>query len=177
MFYVYSVVSASLGPYGLYSLLGSSVHGISQARILEWIAISSSRGSSHLRGRTRSLLPLLLWQADSLPLNHLWSPDWMFVSSQNSYVEILTLKMMAFGSRAFGRGLGHEGGATMNGIRHPGAFAVSLGRHKEPRTRYTYQGPHQTMNLPASWSWASQPPELWERNVCYLSCQSMLFLS
>ena len=28
------------------SLLGSSVHGISQARILEWVAISFSRGSS-----------------------------------------------------------------------------------------------------------------------------------
>ena len=31
------------------SLPGSSVHGISQARILEWVAISSSRGSSQLR--------------------------------------------------------------------------------------------------------------------------------
>ena len=29
-----------------YSLPGSSVHGISQARTLEWVAISSSRGSS-----------------------------------------------------------------------------------------------------------------------------------
>ena len=29
-----------------YSPLGSSVHGILQARILEWIAIPSSRGSS-----------------------------------------------------------------------------------------------------------------------------------
>ena len=38
---------------------GSSVHGISQARILEWVAISFSRGSSWLR------------QADSLPLCHL----------------------------------------------------------------------------------------------------------
>ena len=28
---------------------GSSVHGISQARILEWVASSSSRGSSQLR--------------------------------------------------------------------------------------------------------------------------------
>ena len=28
------------------SLAGSSVHGISQARMLEWVAISSSRGSS-----------------------------------------------------------------------------------------------------------------------------------
>ena len=33
-------------------LPGSSVHGISQARILEWIAISSSRGSSPPRDRT-----------------------------------------------------------------------------------------------------------------------------
>ena len=29
-----------------YSLQGSSVHGILQARILEWVATSSSRGSS-----------------------------------------------------------------------------------------------------------------------------------
>ena len=31
------------------SLLGSSVHGIFQARILEWVAISFSRGSSNTR--------------------------------------------------------------------------------------------------------------------------------
>ena len=31
---------------------GSSVHGILQARILEWVAISSSRGSSQPRDRT-----------------------------------------------------------------------------------------------------------------------------
>ena len=35
------------------SLPGSSVHGISQARVLEWIAISSSRGSSQPRDRTQ----------------------------------------------------------------------------------------------------------------------------
>ena len=34
-------MSDSLQPHGLYSLPGSSVHGISQARILEWVAISS----------------------------------------------------------------------------------------------------------------------------------------
>ena len=32
---------------------GSCVHGISQARILEWVAISFSRGSSRPRDRTR----------------------------------------------------------------------------------------------------------------------------
>ena len=36
-----------------HSLSGSSVHGILQARILEWVAISSFRGSSQLRHGTR----------------------------------------------------------------------------------------------------------------------------
>ena len=35
------------------SLPGSSVPGIFQARILEWLAISFSRGSSQLRNQTR----------------------------------------------------------------------------------------------------------------------------
>ena len=34
---------------------GSSVHGIFQTRILEWFAISSSRGSSQLRDQTQVL--------------------------------------------------------------------------------------------------------------------------
>ena len=45
-----------------YSPPGSSVHGILQARILEWVAIPSSRGSSQARVEPRS--PAL--QADSL---------------------------------------------------------------------------------------------------------------
>ena len=44
------------------SLPGSSVHAILQARILDWVAICFSRGSSRPRDRTRS--PAL--QADSL---------------------------------------------------------------------------------------------------------------
>ena len=35
------------------SLPGSSVHGILQARILEWVAMLSSRGSSQLRVQTQ----------------------------------------------------------------------------------------------------------------------------
>ena len=35
------------------SLPGSSIHGILQARILEWVSISFSRGSSPLRDRTQ----------------------------------------------------------------------------------------------------------------------------
>ena len=38
------------------SLSGSSVHGILQARILVWTAISFSRGSSQARDQTVSLM-------------------------------------------------------------------------------------------------------------------------
>ena len=46
-----------------YSPPVSSVHGFFQARILEWVAISSSRGSSC----PRNPLHHLHWQVDSLP--------------------------------------------------------------------------------------------------------------
>ena len=36
-----------------YSLPGPSVHGILQARILEWVAMASSRGSSQHRDQTQ----------------------------------------------------------------------------------------------------------------------------
>ena len=46
---------------------GSSVHGIPQARILEWNAISSSRGIFLTQGWNPSLTH---WQVDSFPLSH-----------------------------------------------------------------------------------------------------------
>ena len=48
-----SVASDSLQPMDC-SPPGSSVHGILQARILEWVAIPSSRGSSQLRDQTQA---------------------------------------------------------------------------------------------------------------------------
>ena len=48
---VASVVSNSLQPYGLCPP-GSSVYGILQTRILEWVAMPSSRGSSQPRNWT-----------------------------------------------------------------------------------------------------------------------------
>ena len=74
------------------SILRSSVHGISQARILEWVAISFRRGSS--RPRIERVSPALAcalslsrvwlfvtswtvalhWQGDSLPLSHQGNP-------------------------------------------------------------------------------------------------------
>ena len=47
------VVPDSLLSHGLYSPPGSSVHGILQARILEWVAIPFSRGSSQPRDWTQ----------------------------------------------------------------------------------------------------------------------------
>ena len=48
-----SVVSDSSQPHGLYSPLGFSLHGILQARTLEWVVIPFSRGSSQPRDRTQ----------------------------------------------------------------------------------------------------------------------------
>ena len=44
---------------------GSSVHGIFQAKILKWVAISFSRGSSPTQGLKETVSPAL--QTDSLP--------------------------------------------------------------------------------------------------------------
>ena len=51
---------------------GSSVHGLSQARLLEWVAISS--GIFPTQGSNPHLWSLLHWQADFLRLHHLGSP-------------------------------------------------------------------------------------------------------
>ena len=48
----HSVMSNSLRPHGL----GFSVHGILQARIVEWVAVPSSRASSRPRDQTVSCI-------------------------------------------------------------------------------------------------------------------------
>ena len=52
----------------------SSIRGIFQARILEWVAISSSRRSFRPRDQTSISCSLLHWQVGSLPLSHVGSP-------------------------------------------------------------------------------------------------------
>ena len=60
-----------------YSLPGSSVYGIFQARILEWVAISFSRGSSWPRDRTWvSRRCFTIWATREAP-----SLRWSLVSS------------------------------------------------------------------------------------------------
>ena len=50
------------------ALPGSSDQGISQPRILEWVAISFSRGIFPTQESNPHLSLLLHWQADALPL-------------------------------------------------------------------------------------------------------------
>ena len=52
---------------------GSSIHGIFQAGILEWVTISYSRGIFLIQGSNPSLLHLVCRQMNSLPLNQLGS--------------------------------------------------------------------------------------------------------
>ena len=54
---------------------GSFVHGILQGRILEWVAMPSSRGSSQPRDYT----PAPALQADSLPSEPLGKPINLFI--------------------------------------------------------------------------------------------------
>lgn len=76
--------------------------------------------------------------------------DQISVSPQNSYVEMLTPKMMALGAGTFGRWWGHEGGAFMFSISAPmtraclhlGLVRVQVGCPEED--------PHLTVL--ASWS-------------------------
>ena len=62
---------------------GSSVHGISQARILEWVDIPSSRGSSPPRDQLSS--PAL--QVDSLPVEPLGKPEYRLVILQTVFAK------------------------------------------------------------------------------------------
>ena len=67
-----------------YSPPGSSIHGISQARTLEWSAISFSRGSSWTRNRTRvSCITGRLGKGDD------WGWDgWMASPTQCTWVSV-----------------------------------------------------------------------------------------
>ena len=71
------------------SLLVSSVHGISQARILRWVAISSSRGSSQSRDQIRiscsgRWIPYHWATREAPPL-----PCWLVVSCVQSFCDPL----------------------------------------------------------------------------------------
>ena len=80
----------------LWDPMDCMVHGILQARILEWVAFPFSRGSSQPRDRTRSPA---LW-ADSLPAELQGKP-------KNTGVGSLSLLQRVFLTQEWNRGLLH----------------------------------------------------------------------
>ena len=82
----FSCVQLFATPWTVARPSGFSVHGILQARILEWVAMPSSRGSSWrsslTQGSNPHLLCLLHWQAGSLPLAPAGKPPHAHSSSQ-----------------------------------------------------------------------------------------------
>ena len=73
----------SLRPYGpLCDPPGSSVHGIFQAGILEWVAMPSSRGFSQLRDQTRMSWVSCVAEGFFTPLSHQGSPKLLLTCAQ-----------------------------------------------------------------------------------------------
>ena len=70
------------------SLPGSSVHGIFQARILEWVAISFSRGSSRPRDRT--------------PVSHIVGRRFYHLSHQGSLYETMSTQFRNWEQKCMG---------------------------------------------------------------------------
>ena len=66
----HSVITNSVTPWTVAHQVPPSVR-FSQARILEWVAISFSRGFFPTLGSNSRLFHLLHWQVDPLPLHHL----------------------------------------------------------------------------------------------------------
>ena len=71
----------------------SSVHGIFQAKILQRLAISFSRGSFQTRDQTCGLLRFLHWQLDSLPAEPPLMPS--FLDFECKYSMCLLNKIQA----------------------------------------------------------------------------------
>ena len=79
---------------------GSTVHGIFQAKILEQVAISYSRGIFPTQGLNPCLLHLLPWQVDSLPpVPHLivTQTEKCFFTSSLQTLKIFPQGMIIFG--------------------------------------------------------------------------------
>ena len=82
-----------------YSLPGSSVHGILQARILEWVAISFSRGSSQPRNQTQVSCIVgrffIVWATRDTPSFSISTPVCPLLNLFTPY-SIIAIEMLAF---------------------------------------------------------------------------------
>ena len=101
---------------------------------------------------------------------------WMFVPPQNSCFTSLMPKVMLLGGEDFGRWLGDEGRALMNGVsaiikEAPESAVIpstTWGHREKLVVCNPEQGSLQNLTILAPWSWACSPPELWEIDFCCL---------
>ena len=77
-------------------------------------------------------------------------------------------KVLGSVGRTFGRQLGHEGEALMNGTSKSSLDPSTMWGYNEKIDINKEASPNQRLNLPIPWSLTSQPPELWEIDVCCL---------
>ena len=70
-----------------YTTSGSSVHGISQARIMEWVAISFSRGSSQPRVLTQASCTAGRFFTTEPPGKH---TDMLYYGKKRNFANIIT---------------------------------------------------------------------------------------
>ena len=126
---------------------GSSIHRISQTRILQWVAISSSMGFSQPRDPTcMHLLGLLPWQADSLLPCHLESPGVYIIHILN----FLGIMMFWYLKKPFW--------LFMGAIAPSGSIQfLDMARTREHQTWFVWC--KQTSPEPHNLSWAHKPPE------------------
>lgn len=98
------------------------------ARVQKWLPAESGiltlrmpTGSTAVTLSARNGSPQLeeLGSYETLKEKTLRAMDWMFVSSQNSYVEILIFNEIVFANRAFGSWLGHESWDFLNRMNAP----------------------------------------------------------
>jgi len=74
-----------------YSFPSSSVHGILQARIQEWVSMSSSRGSSQPRDRTHGSWVFCI-AGKSLLVSHWRSPEKRYIVSVNCTIMVIGVR-------------------------------------------------------------------------------------
>ena len=136
------------------SLPGSSVHGIFQAIVLEWIAISFSKGSSQPRDQTQVSRIVdrrfTIWATREV---HFWGSHW-----QRSYFWVKIL----FPSQYIG-----EAGAAKSRVNPTDFSAIDFTKEARKAAHFP------TWPYSMSWSWTALAIEIWAfvlaRGTCTLS--------
>ena len=134
---------------------GSSVHGILQARMLEWVAIPFSRGSSQLRDRIHisciGRRILYHWAARESQRSSTWSRDPSEGCVQDG--------LLGWGQRQWSKAEHSLRGWARSG---------HLGRH----TRLPLQGRWHPWNFPITAHWLPRPPGQFQPRDPQTGCHS-----